>query len=201
LTLSEATQKLAEALKVKAKIIPATDSPLQTYIRTGEGLLHLQEFWVKRRAKPSVLGVEYRGVEAAEPAPGVIQAIREAEAVVIPPANPITSVGPILAIPGVREALKASRGPVVAVSPLRGGKPFSGPAGKLMKGLGLKVSTLTIAQLYKDFLNLLLIDEADAKLGRQIERLGIKCVVTSIRMTTLREEKKLAKTILNLINF
>lgn len=198
LTLSEATQRLAEALHVKAKIIPATNSPLQTYIKTAEaGVIHLQEFWVKMKAKPRVLGVEYRGAGKAKPAPGVVQAIERAEAIIIPPANPVTSIGPTLAIPAVKEALKQAEGVVIAVSPLAGGKPFSGPAGKLMKGLGLKVSTLTIAHLYREFLNILVVDRADAKFKKQIEALGVECMVTSTRMASLRDEKRLAGEILN----
>ncbi|MHC1589506.1 MAG: 2-phospho-L-lactate transferase [Candidatus Hecatellaceae archaeon] len=198
LTLSEVTRRLAEALHVKARIIPATNSPLQTYIKTAEaGAVHLQEFWVKMKAKPRVLGVEYRGASKAKPAPGVVQAIEKAEAVIIPPANPVTSIGPTLAIPAVKEALKQAEGVVVAVSPLTGGKPFSGPAGKLMKGLGMKVSTLTIAQLYQEFLSLLVVDRADARFKRQIEALGVECLVTSTRMSSLKDEKRLAGEILN----
>ena len=199
LKLAEATQKLAEGLRVKARIIPATNSPLQTYIKTADsGVIHLQEFWVKMKAKPKVLGVEYRGARKAKPAPGVTQAIRKAEAVIIPPANPITSIGPTLAIPAVKEALKRAEAPVIAVSPLIGGKPFSGPAGKLMEGLGLKPSTLTIAQLYREFLDILVVDRVDTKLKEQIENLDVKCMITSTRMATLKDEKRLAREILSI---
>lgn len=198
LTLAEATQKLAEALRIKARIIPATNSPLQTYIKTADGVIHLQEFWVKMKAKPKVLGVEYRGAGKAKPAPGVTQALRKAEAVIIPPANPITSIGPTLAIPTVKEALKRAEGPVIAVSPLIGGKPFSGPAGKLMEGLGLKPSTLTVAQLYREFLDILVVDRVDGGLREQIENLDVKCVITSTRMATLKDEKRLAREILSI---
>ncbi len=197
-SLSQATAKLAEALGVKARIIPATDDPLETYITTAEaGTIHLQEFWVKRGGKDKVLAVEYRGVEKARPAPGVIQAIEKAEAVILPPANPITSIGPTLAIPGIKEALKKAE-KVLAVSPLRGGKPFSGPAAKLMQGLNLEASTLTIAKLYREFLNIIVVDEADRNLKPEIERLGIRCHVARTLMDSLKAESRLALTLLKL---
>ena len=200
LNLAEVTEKIRVSLGVKARIVPATNSRLETYIVTAEaGKIHLQEFWVKRGGRDKVLAVEYIGAEEANPTPEALEAIREAWGIILAPANPITSIGPTLAVPGIKEALKSSSGKVLAVSPIVGGRPFSGPAGRLMEGLGLEVSALTVAKLYREFLDIMVIDEADSHLKGKIENLGLKCFTAKTRMANLREEKRLAKTILKIL--
>ena len=185
---------------MKAKVLPATDSPVETYIWTADGqVLHLQEFWVKRGGVDPVAGVEYRGAETASPAPGVIEAIEAADAIVIAPANPVTSIGPILAIPGIKQALHRARSRTVAVSPIAGGKPFSGPAARLMEGLGIEVSALSIARLYRDIAGTIVIDRADQALKDGIERLGLRCAVEDTFMVDVRAERRLARRILRLM--
>jgi len=196
LKLSEATRLLAEALGVKARILPASDDWIETVVHTSEGWMHFQEFWVKRKAEPKVLKVEYQGVEDSKPADGVVEAISEAEAVILSPANPITSIQPILDIPGVRKALGETEASVLAVSPIVGGSPVSGPAGRLMAGLGLKVSAYTVAERYRDFLDVFLIDRRDEALKNAIESLKIKCIPTDIIMASRRDERTLAEFII-----
>lgn len=146
LTLSEATQSLCRALKVEEKVVPMTDDPVSTVISTPEGEMDLQEFWVGRSGRPEVTGVRYRGIEEARPSPGFIAALEraaeEGEPVLIGPSNPVSSIGPILALRGVRDLLGSGRGkcPVVAVSPLVGGRPVSGPAAKFMQAWGYPVT-------------------------------------------------------------
>ncbi len=191
-SLTEITQSLTASLGVKAKIIPASDSPVETRIITDIGEMHFQEFWVERGAKDRVLGVVYSGADHAAPAPGVIEAIQAAEGVVIAPANPVTSIGPILAIPGVKEALRKTEAKRVAVSPIAGGEPFSGPAGKLLDGIGVEVSSLGVARLYQTILDIIIIDSSDQALKGRIDQLGLETALTDTVMGSPEEEERLA---------
>lgn len=197
--LSEATRALARALKVKAEIIPASNDWIETMVYTSEGKMHLQEFWVKRKGEIEVLKVEYEGIANSKPAGGVVEAISKAEAVILSPANPITSIQPILNIPGIRKALRKTEAPILAVSPIIGESPVSGPAGRLMAGLGLRVSACAVAELYSDFLNVFLIDRQDSRLKDDVENLKIKCIPTDILMPTRQDEIRLAAFTLNLL--
>jgi len=192
LNLTEVTKTLAKKLGVKAEILPATNSWVETKIVTSKGKIHFQEFWVKEKAKPKVLDIVYEGVEKAKPNPKALKAITDSKAVLISPANPITSIKPILAIPGIVEALKKTKAKILAISPIIGCAPISGPAGKLMKGLSLKVSPYTIAELYKDFLDIIVIHHTDKNLASKIKKLGIKCFTTNILMKNTKDEKRLA---------
>src|SRR5438067_1982208 len=141
-TLTAVTAELARRLGVAARILPMSDDPVRTRVRTPDGWLSFQEYFVREKAQVQVLDVEYAGAPAARPAPGVLEAIRAAELVVVCPSNPVTSVGPVLAVPGIAEALAAARARVVAVSPIVGGAAVSGPAGELMRARGLTVSAV-----------------------------------------------------------
>ncbi len=138
-------------------------------------------------------------MEKSRPAPGVLESIRDAEAVILCPSNPATSLGPILAVPGIREALKETRAPIAAVSPVVQQMPFSGPAHKFMAHLGIEVSSFGVANAYRDFLDLILLAREDSELIGRIEALGIKAVATSICMKTLDDKRRLARELLNLI--
>jgi len=157
--LSQATRRLAEALGVRATLLPATDEPLRTKIHTKDGELDFQEWFVARGHRDEVTGLRYEGAEAARPAPGVLKAIESAELVVIAPSNPFVSVLPILAIPGIREALAASR--VAAVSPLVGGKAFRGPLAEMMVSLDHEPSAAGVAALYGELLDVLVVAPGD----------------------------------------
>src|SRR5690349_7310221 len=135
-TLSEAAESIRSALRVKARILPMSDDPVPTIIESNEGAMHFQKYLVKRRAEPIVEGIRFRGVEAARPAPGVLEAIREASRIIICPSNPLISIGPILAVSGVREQLRSRKQNIFAVCPIVGGKSLKGPSDKMLEQLG-----------------------------------------------------------------
>ncbi|MFH0896618.1 MAG: 2-phospho-L-lactate transferase [Candidatus Bathyarchaeota archaeon] len=196
LKLSEATDMLCRALGLKVKMVPMTDDRLETRIVTESGSIHFQEYLVKRGARDNVLGVEFKGVEDARPAPGVVDSIMDAEEVIICPSNPVVSIGTILAVKGIREALKRSRAKKVAISPLIAGAPVKGPADKLMRGLGLEASAFSVANLYKDFLDTFILDKTDSEVRAKIERLQIRVLVTNTIMKSLEDKVQLAKVVL-----
>ena len=199
-TLSQATEAIRKALGVEVRVIPMSDQPVRTIIITDKGPMHFQEYLVKRGARDAVLGVRFEGVEAAEPAPGVLEAIKGAEGIIICPSNPIVSIGTILALRGVREALREVEVQIVAISPIVGGAPVKGPADKLMRGLGIEVSAYGVASLYKDFLDYIIIDEVDRGLRERIEQeLSIRVVVANTLMKTLEDKVRLAKLAVGLI--
>lgn len=191
-TLSEVTATLARALGVSARLLPMSDDPVRTRLRTPDGWLSFQEYFVRQKALVDVLEVVYDGADAAHPAPGVLAAIAGAEAVIVCPSNPVTSVGPVLAVPGIVSALAATRAPVVAVSPIVGDAAVSGPAARLMRARGLDVSPAGVAAAYAPWLRHLLIDTRDAGSAPALERLGVSAVVTDIVMTDHESERALA---------
>ncbi len=195
-TLTEATEEITRALGVKTRILPMTDDRFETRIVTGRGTMHFEEYMVKYGAKDEVLDVELFGASKAEPAPGVIEAIEQAERIVVCPSNPVVSIGTILAVKGVRAALERSKAQAVAVSPIIAGTPVKGPADKLLRGLGLEVSAFGVARLYKDFIDTFIVDVADAGEKKLIENLGIKVKVENTLMKTLNDKIRLAKTVL-----
>ena len=196
-SLSEVTEAIRRALGVRSRILPASDSPVATRVLTPGGWLGFQEFFVMEKAQPEVLDVAYSGADQASPAPGVLEAIRKASAVVICPSNPITSIGPILAVPGIAEALAATSARVLAISPIVGGAPVSGPAGKLMGAKGLPVSAVGVAQLYRPWLDILVLDHRDEGTAPDVARLGITPVITETIMTDRRAEAALARAALD----
>jgi LPPG:FO 2-phospho-L-lactate transferase len=195
-SLTAATEHLARALGVRARLLPMTDDPVRTALRTPEGWLSLEEFFVRERCRPAVLEVAYRGAEAARPAPGVLEALTAAEAVVVACSNPITSIGPILAVPGVTSALGTTAAPVVAVSPIVGGAAVSGPAGTLLRARGLEVSPAGVATLYRPWLDALVLDHRDAGLAGDVAALGIRAVPAEILMPDTDAEARLARAVL-----
>lgn len=159
--LSAVTAEVCRAFGVASRVLPMTDDPVRTVLDTSAGRLSFQEYLVRRRARPAVRGIRYVGAARARPAPGVIAAIRDAAAVVIAPSNPLLSIGPMLAIPGVRRALERRRGPTVAVSPLVGGRAPTGPLARQLRRLRLPASSVGIAACYRPFLDALVIDRRD----------------------------------------
>jgi LPPG:FO 2-phospho-L-lactate transferase len=197
LKLSEVTAVITKALGLKAAILPMTDNFFETRVVTKEGSIHFEEYLVKRAARDEVLGVELSGADSAKPAEGVISAIMNAERVIVCPSNPIVSIGTILSVKGIREALRYTEAKKVAVSPIVAGAPVKGPADKLMKGLGFEVSAYSVAKLYADFLDTFVIDRADSGEKSQIEKLGIEVMVTNTIMRTLEDKVQLASTVLD----
>ena len=195
-TLSDATRAIAQALGVAAHMVPMSDDPVRTELRTPGGWLGLEEFFVRERCAPEVLEVQYRGAEEAKPAPGVLAAVEAAEAVVVCCSNPVTSIGPILAVPGIADALGGTPAPVVAVSPIVGGQAVSGPAAKLLAARGLEVSPAGIAQAYRPWLDTLVLDRRDAAHGPGLERRGVRPVLTDALMPDAAAEIRLAEVVL-----
>ncbi|MEM2914212.1 MAG: 2-phospho-L-lactate transferase [Candidatus Bathyarchaeia archaeon] len=196
LKLSEVTAEICRDYGLKVKIIPMTDEKFETWIVTNVGSMHFEEYLVRRGAKDTVLGLKFLGIENATAASGVIDSILHSDLVIICPSNPIVSIGPILSVKGVREALRSTEARKIAVSPLVAGAPIKGPADKLMKGLGLEVSSFSVAYLYRDFLDTFVLDVADKHEKEKIEELGIKVVVTDTVMKSLEDKIRVAKTVL-----
>jgi LPPG:FO 2-phospho-L-lactate transferase len=194
--LSDATRELAKRLAVKTILLPMTDQPVETRVVTADGEISFQEFFVKLRWEPDVKRVYYEGIDRSRPAPGVLEAIAAADKIIICPSNPVTSIGPILAVPGVRDALKAARAPVVGVSPMIGNSAVSGPAAKLMRAQGVASSATGIAALYRDFLDALLFDKADAEQSDKIRQIGVSPIETSVIMRSIGDKFRLAREVL-----
>jgi LPPG:FO 2-phospho-L-lactate transferase len=195
-SLSEVTDELRVTLGVASRILPMSDDRVRTRVRTPGGWLDFQEFFVRDRCAPDVIDVAYEGADQARAAPGVIEALHDAELVVVCPSNPISSVGPILAVPGVRAALTETRARVVAVSPILGTLPVSGPAGKMMQAKGLVVSPLGVARAYEGWLDALVIGSQDAALAGPLGARGVTAVVTDILMSGADREVALARAVL-----
>jgi len=194
--LSEITEQIRRALGVSAKILPMSDERVETRVETAQREISFQEFFVKERWAPDVLAVRFAGAERSRPAPGVLDAISHAEAIIICPSNPITSIGPILAVPGIRAALEKTGAPVMGVSPIINTAAVSGPAHKLMIACGWEASALGVAKCYGGFLDRLLIAAEDRSIAPEIENLGIGSVCADIRMSSLADKKRLAREVL-----
>jgi LPPG:FO 2-phospho-L-lactate transferase len=197
-TLSQAADSIRIALGVKSRILPMSDSPVPTIIDSNEGPLHFQEYLVKRRTEPIVKGIRFEGVESALPAPGVLEAIRDADCVLICPSNPLISIGPILAVPQIRDELRAHKERVFAVCPIVGGKSLKGPSDKMLAHLGHQPTALGVAKLYADFTGTFVIDPADKSQSPAISALGTKVAVLPTVMKTLAQKRKLARALLSL---
>jgi len=194
--LSQITDEIRRSLGVKTKILPMSNDRFETRITTPRGSMHFEEYFVKNQCREEVLGVEFVGVASAQPAPGVLEAVSDAELVVVCPSNPIVSIGTILSVGGIRDALNRTNARVVAVSPIVAGAAIKGPADKMLKGLGFEVSAFGVAKLYRDFLDAMIIDTKDAVLKGRIEKLGLSVAVTDTVMRSLEGKVSLAKVVL-----
>jgi LPPG:FO 2-phospho-L-lactate transferase len=195
-TLSEATTTICDKLGVKARILPMSDSRVETRVDTPSGELSFEEYFVQRWYQDPVNSVRFAGATDAEAAPGVIDAILSADAVIIAPSNPVTSIGPILAVPGIREAMRSARGKVAAVSPIVGNAPVAGPAGILMTAQGLPCSIAGVAKAYEDFLDLLVCDTRDARAAETLRKNGLRVQCAQTIMRTSDDRAALARTVL-----
>jgi LPPG:FO 2-phospho-L-lactate transferase len=197
-SLSQVADSIRSALGVKSLILPMSDDPVPTIIDSNEGPLHFQEYLVKRRTEPVVRTIRFAGVESARPASGVLEAIATADRIIICPSNPLISIGPILAVPGVREQLRAHKEKVFAVCPIVGGKSLKGPSDKMLAQLGHKSTALGVAKLYADFTGTFVIDPADKSQAAAITALGVKVAILPTIMKTKTQKRKLARALLSL---
>jgi LPPG:FO 2-phospho-L-lactate transferase len=197
-TLSQAADSIRIALGVKSRILPMSDDPVPTMIDSNEGPLHFQEYLVKRRTEPVVKGIRFAGAESAKPAPGVLEAIRHADRILICPSNPLISIGPILAVPQIRDQLRAHKEKVFAVCPIVGGKSLKGPSDKMLAQLGHDPTALGVAKLYADFIGTFVIDPADKAQASPIAALGMKVEILPTVMKTSAQKRKLASALLSL---
>ena len=197
-TLSEVTAEIAGRLGIKARILPMSNSRVETRVGTPVGELSFQEYFVERWYQDPVESIRYAGASDAEPAPGVIDAIRGSEAVILAPSNPVSSIAPIMAVPGIREALRESRARIAAVSPIVAGAAVSGPAGILMQAQGFPVSIAGVAKFYHDFLDLLVVDSKDRRMAEELQKSGMKVHCTQTLMRTQEDRIALAKAVLQL---
>ncbi|MEZ0235154.1 MAG: 2-phospho-L-lactate transferase [Actinomycetota bacterium] len=204
-TMSQVVARVAERFGIGARLLPVTDDRVETRIdavdaQTGERLdLHFQEYWVQRRAADPVKAVRFVGVEDSSPAPGVIAAIEAADLVVLPPSNPVVSLGPILAVPGVREAVRSRRAAVVGVSGIVGGAPLAGMADKLMPAVGLEVTAAGAASAYEGLLGAWIVDERDRGLADRIDATGVRVIVTDTVMRDDDDAEHLASAVLDAV--
>ena len=190
--LSTVTAGILRQLDVAARVIPATDQPLRTLVETESGRLAFQHYFVRERTAPRVAGFIFEGAETARPAPGALEALREADRIVICPSNPYISIDPILAVAGYRDAVQGA----VCVSPIVGGKAVKGPAAKMMAELGLEPSSLAVARHYRGLIRALVIDEADAHEAPAIEAEGMRAIVAPTLMAGPEDAERLARIVL-----
>ena len=199
-TLSQATAAIARQWGIKATVLPMSNERVRTVVHTEAGALPFQEYFVKQRSEGQVSKVAFSGMETAQAAPGVVEALYSADLVVLPPSNPIVSIGPILSLPGVREALRATPAPIVAISPLVAGKPIKGPADRMLAGLGIEVSSVGVAKLYHDFVDTFVLDrqdiEHDPTPRERLEKMGITVIVTDTVMSAMDKSVALARAVI-----
>ncbi|SRR5579871_808340 len=196
--LSEVTRKITTALGVRARLTPVTDDRLRTLVDSSEGLLEFQDYFVRRACRPEVRHIVMDGADTARPAPGVIQAIRTADAVIVCPSNPLISIGPILSVPGIRAVLVERRREGrrnAAISPLVGGRALKGPADRMMRGVGLRADATAVAELYRDFVSVYVLDTEDAASRGEVEALGMKTIVTNTVMRDQESRTALARAV------
>jgi LPPG:FO 2-phospho-L-lactate transferase len=195
-SLSAATAALGHALGLRLRLLPATDDRLRTMLTTPAGELDFQTYYVRRRHADPVSAIRFDGAEEARPAPGVLEAIAEADLVAVAPSNPFISIAPILAVPGMREAVAARRERVVAVSPIVAGAALRGPAAAMLRSLGHPVSPVAVARLLADVAGCLVVDRADAALAGDVEAADVRAAVTDTVMRDGRARRALARAVL-----
>jgi LPPG:FO 2-phospho-L-lactate transferase len=198
--LSDITKWMCEKFAVTANIIPVTDNSVETRITTNKGELHLQEYWVKHRGRDKVEGIQYIGAEKARPNPEAVNAIHDADMVILAPGNPLTSIGPMLQIKGIRKELSKMKKKVVAVSPLIGDKAITGPAAKYMEAAGIEANAYGLAKMYSDVCSNVVVDTKDKALVKKIQDLDMKAYDTKITMKNKIAEDALANFILKQIH-
>ena len=196
MTLTQVTAGMARSLGVHANILPMCDEIVATRVSTPNGELAFQDYFVRRHHTDDVLGVTFSGIDRAKVTDAVSSALEHADTVVLCPSNPIVSIGPILAVPGIRERIRGARVPVVAVSPIVGGRALRGPADHMLKSLGMDSSCVAVAAMYKDLIDGFVIDIADQSLAATIQQMGLRVLVTRTIMATVEDRQELAQAVL-----
>ena len=191
--MHEIVAELTAAFGVASTILPVTNERVATHVVTADGEIDFQDYMVRLATEPDVTGVRFAGAGEAAPAPGVLDAIRDADRLIIAPSNPFVSIGPILAVPGVREAVTQSSARRIGISPIVGGQAIKGPAAKMLASLGHEVSALGVAEIYRDLVDFMVIDEEDRALAPRVEALGLTCAVTNTMMTSPERKAALAR--------
>lgn len=195
-SLTEATDAMRLTLGVPSRLLPATDAPLRTMVRTDAGELDFQRYFVERRQQDTVRGIRFAGIEDALPTPSVLAVLHEADLIVIAPSNPIVSIGPILALPGMREAIGAASAPVVAVSPIIAGRALKGPADRMLAELGHEASATGVARLYAGLVDRFVLDADDAGLAPGVAALGMVATVLPTVMRSDEDREALARALM-----
>ena len=195
---SEITKMICEKLGIKALLIPMCNEPVETYITTPTETMHFEEYFIKHQCAPEVIGVEFKGIEHAKPVDGVLEYIKEAKKIIICPSNPIVSIGTILGVSGLKEALINAKDKIYAISPIIKGATIKGPADKLMKSVGFEASCVGVAKYYKDILGNFIIDIEDDNLKSKIENLGINTYCFDTLMTNIQKKEALARFVIDL---
>ncbi len=198
-SLTQVTHSICQALGVHSPLLPMTDSYVPTYLVTDQGKLHLQEYLVREQCRPILRELRYSNIEQAQPAPGVAEAILKAEVVLLCPSNPFISIGPILAVPGLKELLVQTEAQVLAVTPIVNQRALKGPTAKMLKELAYAVSPTSIAELYKDFVDVFVLDERDRELREEIEALQVRVLTSNTVMTSMEDKINLARELLEML--
>jgi LPPG:FO 2-phospho-L-lactate transferase len=194
--LSAVTGEIARRHGLRMRVLPMSDDPVRTLVQlAGGAALPFQDYLVRRRGRGRVAAIRFAGIRRARPAPGVLAALRGATAVILPPSNPFVSIGPILALPGVRSTLRRAR--VAAISPIVRGLPIKGPLHRMLRGMGHEVSAVGVARLYRGLVDLFVLDERDAALAARVEDLGMRPLVTDTIMRSPAQSRRLAAAVLN----
>ena len=193
MTLSAATAELAHRMGIHSRVLPMSDDRIATRVETPQGTLNFQEYFVRERHQVEVRAVHFESADKSKPAPGLLESIAAAEAVIFAPSNPVTSIGPILAVPGVRDALRHTTAPIAAVSPIIGGEAFSGPAGTLMKRKGWPSTIAGVAQAYEDFLDILIVDLEDHADADHLREGGLHVLCANTVMKSMQDKQELAR--------
>lgn len=198
-SLSALTESIRTQLNIRARILPMSDMPTPTVVETVEhGPIPFQRYFVERQAAPTVTGFVFEGIAEAAPAPGVLDALAAADVIVVCPSNPFISIEPILAVPGIRQALRQASAPVIAISPIVAGEAIKGPTAKMFRELGFTPSPAAVAERYRDFLDIMIVDEQDAAAEPAVQALGVETRLAQTVMRTLDDKIRLARTVLDL---
>ncbi|HYA22212.1 MAG TPA: 2-phospho-L-lactate transferase [Thermoproteota archaeon] len=195
-TPSEVTHELADRLNVRVRVIPMTDQRLETRIKTPRGWMSFQEYLVKRQMRDDILRLGFVGRRKARPGPDVLRSISMSDLLILPPSNPFVSIGTILSLPGVREAIEERKGPTVAISPIIGGKVVKGPLAKMMRAHEMEVSSLSVARMYRGLLDGFVLDDRDSALLDQVKLTGVRVLVADIMIASLESSKRLAREVI-----
>ena len=196
-SLADIAGEVSHSLGLKTKILPMSNERFETRITTPRGNMHFEEYFVRDQCRDEILGIQFDGVESAKPAPQVVDALLDADRVIVCPSNPFVSIGTILSVRGIREALQQTKARVTAISPIVAGMALKGPADKMLQSAGLEVSAYSVAKLYADFLDAFVIDERDVAEKMRIEKLGVDVSVTNTIMKSLEDKISLAKATLS----